>query len=558
MKVRVIHNGDDTFVAWKPNGVIKNCRGFALYRKRNGVEEVVSTWVGFKGDVHTEGERRASTNWPIQKYQWTDYMAKPGDKVSYRVVPMVGLDKHNLQPATDKASAWTPVVKLGHEVSPGMVVYFNRGIVAAQWVARRLGTDNPTTMASKLETVIDTPKDPFRTYLYGPLGERLLKLLADAAKQKRHVYAALYELHDKELEAALAKIGKTHCHVVLANGSVKKKGEDQNSDARKALRNKIDMHHRMCSPRALGHNKYMVVCDANDKPRWVWTGSQNWTRTGLCTQANNAVLIDNPALAAEYKKQWNLLKGEGDGSSAALKKSNAKPRDSKIDKAPVRLWFTPMVGQADLAEARKVVLGAKQAILFLMFNPGPKDTLLNGIIAKARAKDPKGKLYIKGAINQDPSTKLNNVELFDQKNSDKADYNVVLPAAIDKATAYFVKELKKLPKSFAMVHSKVVLVDPFGANPVLMTGSHNLGPKASGTNDENFLIIRNAPEVCAAYASNIMSIYNQYRWRFRRPQKKENTGVAVRWAGLEDNDTWQSGYLKPGSPSLREIDFWAK
>lgn len=67
-----------------------------------------------------------------------------------------------------------------------------------------------------------------------------------------------------------------------------------------------------------------------------------------------------------------------------------------------------------------------------------------------------------------------------------------------------------------MVHSKVVLVDPFGAHPVLLTGSHNLGPKASTTNDENLLIIRDAPCLAAAYAANIMAIYNQYRWRFRR------------------------------------------
>src|SRR2546430_10840896 len=40
--------------------------------------------------AHKEGERRASTNWPIQKYQWTDYMANPGEKVQYRVLPMVG------------------------------------------------------------------------------------------------------------------------------------------------------------------------------------------------------------------------------------------------------------------------------------------------------------------------------------------------------------------------------------------------------------------------------------------------------------------------------------
>ena len=97
MKINVCHNGDDVFVAWKPDGFIEDCRGFALFRRRNGVEEVVSTWVGFEKDEHEEGERRASTNWPIQKYQWTDYMADPGDKLQYRVVPMVGPDKDNLR-----------------------------------------------------------------------------------------------------------------------------------------------------------------------------------------------------------------------------------------------------------------------------------------------------------------------------------------------------------------------------------------------------------------------------------------------------------------------------
>jgi hypothetical protein len=93
MKVRVCHNGDDVFVGWKPNGFIADCRGFALLRRRNGVEEVVSTWVGFEDDDAEVGERRASTNWPIQKYQWTDYMAEPGDTLQYRVVPMVGLTR---------------------------------------------------------------------------------------------------------------------------------------------------------------------------------------------------------------------------------------------------------------------------------------------------------------------------------------------------------------------------------------------------------------------------------------------------------------------------------
>jgi phosphatidylserine/phosphatidylglycerophosphate/cardiolipin synthase-like enzyme len=549
VKIKVCHNGDDVFVAWKPKGFIPSCRGFALLRRRNSTEEVVSTWVGFQDDDADVGERRASTNWPIQKYQWTDYMAVPGDKLQYRVVAMVGPDKDNLRADASNASEWTDEITLSHEAEKKIEVYFNRGIVAAQWVSRRLGVTDDDLKTTTLRKVIETPGDSFRDYLAGPLGARLFEILRKAAKDKSHIYAALYELDDEQLEAALEKMGK-RAHVVLANGSVKKKGQDQNSAARKRLKGKVDLHNRMISPRALGHNKFLVIEDKN-KPRWVWTGSQNWTKTGLCTQANNSLLIDDPKLAQEYRKQWDLLKDSANDSPDKLKKSNSKGRNVAIGKTKERLWFTPTVGQVDLEEAKKVILGAKQAILFLMFNPGPKETLLNSIIARARKGEKGKRLYIRGAINQDPGTTKNPVQLFDQGNVEKADYDVVLPAAIDKATKYFVREMKKLPQTFAMVHSKVVLVDPFG-DAILLTGSHNLGPKASGTNDENLLIVRGARNLAGAYATNIMAIYNQYRWRFRRQVQP----ASKRWKGLQDNDTWQNGYLKSGSPALREIDFW--
>jgi phosphatidylserine/phosphatidylglycerophosphate/cardiolipin synthase-like enzyme len=551
MKVRTYHNGDDVFIAWKADAFIPSCRGFALIRLRNGVEETVSTWVGFEDDDYEEGERRASTNWPVQKFQWTDYMANPGDTLRYRVVPMVGPDRKNLRPDAATTSEWTDEITLTHEVSPKIEAYFNRGIVAAQWVSRRLDITATNLRTARLRSVISTPDDPFRNYLAGPLGARLFELLAEAAKEKREIYAALYELDDEQLEAALAKFGK-RAHVTLGNGSVKKKGADQNSEARGKLADVIDLHDRMTSPRALAHNKFLVICDKQKKPRWVWTGSQNWTRTGLCTQANNSVLIDDRGLAEEYRAQWELLRDAEETTPKALKEKNSEPRDPSVGTSRTRLWFTPTVGGVDLKQARKVIEGAKQAILFLMFNPGPRDTLLNTIIKSARAGAAGKRLYIHGTINQDPSTTKNPVELFDRANGEKADYEVVLPAAIDEPTKFFRRELKKLPKTFAMVHSKVVVVDPFSKNAAVLTGSHNLGPKASSTNDENLLIIRDAPGLAAAYAANIMAVYNQYRWRFRRQtQPKEK-----RWKGLKDTDTWQNGYLKPGSAALREIGFW--
>ncbi|MFD0894722.1 hypothetical protein KBB96_05105 [Luteolibacter ambystomatis] len=551
MKVRVYHNGDDVFIAWKPDGFIEDCRGFALMRRRNGIEEVVSTWVGFEGQAHKDGERRSSTNWPIQKYQWTDYMASPGDKLAYRVLPMIGPNKESLRIDSSNASEWTEEIELTREFAPGIEAYFNRGIVAAQWVSRRLGITDTDLKATKLSKIISTPNDKFREYLFGPLGARLFQVLDEAANDGRDVYAALYELDDEQLEAALENLGE-RAHVVLANGSVKQKGGDQNAPARERLTGKIDLYDRILKPGVLGHNKFLVITDNSGKPRWVWTGSQNWTKTGLCTQANNSLLIDNPALAKEYFQQWERLRDAGGETPEELKESNSTVRSKKIGKTPLNLWFTPTIGQVDLEEARDIIVNAKQAILFLMFNPGPKDTLLNKIIETARKGAVGNRLYIRGAINQDPSTTTNPVTLFDSENQQKSDFEVVLPAAVDKATNWFRRELKKLPQAFAMVHSKVVIVDPFGKNPYIFTGSHNLGPKASGTNDENLLVIRGAPGLAAAYAANIMAIYNQYRWRFRSSIQPPGK----RWDGLKDNDQWQKGYLKEGSTALREINFW--
>lgn len=551
MQVRVHHNGDDVFVAWKPDGFIAGCRGFALLRRRNGVEEVVSTWVGFAGDTAADGERRASTNWPIQKYQWTDYLASPGDRLAYRVLAMVGPDKMNLRPDPQNSSDWTAELTLSHTAAPGVEVLFNRGIVASQWVARRLGVTGHDLQDATLQKVIATPGDRLREYLAGPLGARLFELLDTAAKQRRHVYAALYELDDPQLIAALVRLGK-RAHVVLSNGSVQHKGDDQNADARAQLAGKVDVRDRMCSPRALGHNKFLVICDEQRQARWVWTGSQNWTMTGLCTQANNSVLIDDPGLAGEYRQQWDLLVDAGDATPTGLRNANTRPRDHAVDTTGVRLWFTPTTGHVDLGDAAQIVSGARRAVLFLMFNPGPRDSLLNTIIDLADTDHTGERLYVRGVVNQDPSTTANPVHLFDQHHRLKADYDVTLPAAIDAPTTFFRQELLKLDHAFAMVHSKVILVDPLGPDPVVMTGSHNLGPKASATNDENLLIIRNTPGLAAAYATNIMAIYNQYRWRFRchlQPARR-------RWKGLVDSDTWQKHHLTPGSPALHEINFW--
>src|SRR5262249_42403967 len=92
--------------------------------------------------------------------------------------------------------------------------------------------------------------------------------------------------------------------------------------------------------------------------------------------------------------------------------------------------------------------------------------------------------------------------------------DVVLPTAIPTAFAAWEKELLKLPTAHAMVHSKVIVVDAFSAHPVVMTGSHNMGPKASRANDENLIIVEGDRALAKAYAVNVLAVYNDYSWRY--------------------------------------------
>jgi hypothetical protein len=559
---------DSAFLAWRAP-YIKNCRGFELTRRvkrvagsapspntvgqQNGFAvETVASWVGFaKGPKVADGTRKPTSEWPIQKYVWSDFMVNPGDQVAYRVTAMVGAAGALKEDAAN-ASDWTPVVTIGAETPGQISAYFNRGIVASQWLARLLPAAQPD---KALRTIIATPGDKTRNFLGGPVHDRLTGLLGETNQNGGHVYAALFELNDPELIPLLQALGK-RAHVVLGNGSVKHKGDDENSDARADL-SMCDVHDRMTAPRALAHNKFLVICDSHQTPQAVWTGSTNWTMTGLCTQANNAVLVQNAQLAQDYLEQWKTLAGSGDASPPSLFSANGTPRTVRGADG-ITLWFTPMHGQADLDQAGELIRGAKEGILFLMFNPGPRGTLFTDISDMAmpggQHYDPD--LYIQGVLNQNPGTAKNPVTLFNRGEKIDANEDVVLPAAIPGPLTFWRKELLKLPGSFAMVHSKVVVVDPYGEHPVVMTGSHNMGPKASGVNDENLLIIEGDGDLASQYAGNIMQIYSQYRWR----QSVQAQHGKPTWQGLADDDKWQ--IAAPGANAgddkrrLRELDFW--
>jgi hypothetical protein len=85
----------------------------------------------------------------------------------------------------------------------------------------------------------------------------------------------------------------------------------------------------------------------------------------------------------------------------------------------------------------------------------------------------------------------------------------------------------------------------------VVTGSHNLGYRASHNNDENMVIIRGHRALAEAYACHVLDIYDHYAWRFLLKQHPDIFGKP-----LEGDDTWQERYVSGPDLQSPELRFW--
>jgi phosphatidylserine/phosphatidylglycerophosphate/cardiolipin synthase-like enzyme len=568
MKTKLVAfaNCDDALIYWRINSAIPNCWGFALEREMKDAAGTTRSYVenrtGFKTSPGSQGETRPSNVWPFQRFSWTDHRVNTGDTVRYRVTPVLSDGDAGLELDQDGQSDWSEWLTLSGDVGDGVALYFNRGLVISQFMSRYIKSLQQknhwtfTKALSEFKKQIKQHEVPIRTFLSGELRLAMLKLIDDAGTTG-HLYAALFELGDDELIEKLSKLGE-RAHVVLADGSVTKVGDDENKTARKDLNDAgVEVFDRKtCKKKGgpLAHNKFVVLCDAHRKPKSVWTGSTNWTSTGLCTQINNGLLVEDPSLAKVYLDQWDRLSAAGDQYPKTLVDENSEPDDTSIGTTPVRVWFTRTTGGVDLDALDEEINAAKEAILFLMFMPG--GTGLYRTVREKMKKSPD--IFAHGVVSTLP-------ELDDESEVDATTVGssgthhvhleVVQPEGIKAPFASWAATV--LRGSFmsqighAIVHSKLVVIDPF-TKAVVITGSHNFSGAASKKNDENFVIIRGQRKLAQAYCAHITAVYQHYRWlSYVKSMQDANRNP---WAGLEESDSWQTGRLKGGN--LRELKFW--
>ena len=601
-------NNDIAVVAWTFDRHLDGCLGFAIHQidiDANNRETILPALARFENQ--DKGLKLDTSQAPVQKFWWKDLFAKRGGTYQYRIVPMGGTPGGTLTPLAGVDPLLSNKISLT-EKRPPFSAYFNRGIVATQALSHELN-DKPSVPA--LAPHILDPKDPIRIRLMGQLFDGVTELLDRADKEGGTINGALYELNDpKGLEVRLqaADHGNPKSrNIILGNEQVAKTdttpaNEDADSENRENLKKAgVNVIDRILQKGDIPHNKFLVLTQ-NNTPTAVLSGSTNWTSTGLCTQTNNALIINSPDVAKRYIAAWNAIKADvaaADGDQKKLQSptqrtfnrtNNANSISSPI-KLPngvtVEVMFSPNTEHTlksppkevpnDMKRVFDLIDGARQAVLFLAFDPGNNsildaagralaknpDLFVRGALTNAqRATNFSAALHQGGAVDQDDGGgKHQGVTVVGEPGKPKKkgakgpkvepDFRAVPAGMVTKDDAFGAWEAEMQKYGFAIIHNKIVVIDPFSDNCAVVTGSHNLGFRASHNNDENMVIVRGHRGLAEAYACHVLDIYDHYAWRFLLKQHPDVFGRP-----LEPDDKWQERYIIGKDEKSPELRFW--
>ena len=547
--IKAYANADDVLIAWQPDKWSDDWVGFQLERRNDSTQQVtvlVNRIPPQPGQGPVQPTGVSSTQSPIRRCIWTDHSVVETDNVSYRVTAMTATSGGGFALDTGAVSDWTAPVVASGDVGGGLQAYFNRGTLMSQIVSRFVGGDVSENSLRNFLKNLQTPGYQPRLYLSGDALHQILLFLHDADRRGSSIHAAIYEFNDQELLDALKPFG-SRGHLLLGNGSATTPDVATELAAAGLEVKHRDLSHRGASSPSV-HNKFVVESDAHGNAMRVLTGSTNWTTTGLCTQLNNVLIVDDTVIAQRYLDQWSRLVAAGNDMTADLKASNTRPTADK----DITLYFAATNGEAEFKPVLDLIASAKDGALFLMFMPG-QSPLLDALLD--RAKD--NNIYVRGVVSSVTASKNGDIysvggQVVKSGAPAQAFHDdVPLPSGIsekDKPSwaeqEFNVAEMRGA-HLMAIVHSKTIVIDPFSDDCAVITGSHNFSVAASGKNDENLVIVRGNKQLAQAYALHINGVYDHYSWRAYLGSGGDPDQI------YKPLDGW-----KPGGTREQELDFW--
>jgi phosphatidylserine/phosphatidylglycerophosphate/cardiolipin synthase-like enzyme len=541
--------------------------GFAVERSdpKENEKYFMKGFKVFKSIIPQPDEKTEVTTFehPVQSFVWDDFTGKPGRKYSYFFHPIRGEPK-NLDHSAKPVRIDVETEELFSKTAKNQI-FFNRGVASSQAYVRRFGNLNPDQLAAeegqkKAQEALD--------WLSRELDEAMLRFVEQVGSGDT-LLCCFYEFrYEPVVKALREKAKKADVRIIVDakdNSTSEEKAFPRDENLELIARLKFPastIFKRESRVSAIQHNKFMVWLkgkDAAAKPIEVWTGSTNLSTGGIHGQTNVGHWIRNEEVAEDFRQYWRILKydpgGETGDDTATVREKNKEFRQR------VMALREPPLKREDVAVGSTAVFSPREGLSLLDFYATLVDkagtssaiTLAFGVsdtFKSQLADNTKDNqivfLLLEKRDKPNPKSKKEFVALT-AKNNVYSAWGAFLRNPVYQWAKETNARILGLNSHVSYIHSKFLLHDPLGDDPIVVTGSANFSAASTKENDENMLLIRGDRRTADIYFTEFNRLWNHYYFRSVL-EALQGRGQALRGDSLflVENASWTKKY-NPGT-----------
>jgi phosphatidylserine/phosphatidylglycerophosphate/cardiolipin synthase-like enzyme len=475
-------------------------------------------------DVPVEEGMVSTEQHPIQGFFWGDFTTRYGHEYTYRIVAMRG------KPGALRASETVEVRIATEKEDEGQhAVYFNRGVAGSQAYVRKFGDRRPA----------DVPNRAAFQWLSRGLFRAMLDFIRKANGPDWGLRVAAYELQQGAVLKAFREAAASEADVkIIFDARVKANGPaDANWSAIREAKIEDLVTPRTRSRSAISHNKFMVLLH-NEEPVEVWTGSTNFTDGGIFGHSNCGHIVRDKDVAGAYLKYWEELQKDPEMRDIRPWNDEIFPISDRLPAVGVGTAFSPR-SNLDLLRWYARLMDKANTAVFFTAAFGVND-LFEEVLEHPK---PYLRYVLLESADEEIASLLNEVAVAN-----------ILPQ--NEFERWMAEHLSGLNTHVKYIHTKYMIIDPLGKDPLLITGSANFSDASTRKNDENMLVIRGDKRIADLYLSEFMRLFNHFQFR-GLAHARAATGPESARSFLVPNDSWRDRYYQPDTPKYLERLYFA-
>ena len=462
---------------------------------------------------------------PFQRFHWNDYTLDADKSYLYEIFPAFG-EPCALELGDPLQLPFRPSAESVDDVG----IYFNRGVTSAQAYLDRFKGAHPDQVEDGAA----------HAWLSRGLKESLLDFIRRAGRGDV-LHVAIYEFHDKEVAEALKNAStkqKAEVEIVVHSANDKATKESKANLREHGLEDIAILRSNVGN---ISHNKFAVLLTGGE-PKTVWTGSSNFSENAFYFQTNNAIVLPQPEVAGIYEAYYQVLREDPVLGRPTQGEELAQDKVEAVNaayRAPANLdssvLFSPVRRDHVIDATIELLRSAKSAVFvsapFAMEKP---------IVEALGQNDARILEY--GLVNTTAKKKIDGL---------KRKYTRFITPSVLKT--YMGRKWDAKAFGAHKIHSKLVIIDPWGREPAILVGSSNHSDESCRKNDENNLLIRGDRRIIAVMTTEFLRMYDHYKSRDFINSIQDSTAAADD-KFLKESEVWAATSFNPQSRSHKFRD----